>query len=43
MRLPIQLTLPALNGFTYSSDDFATPRKPPQYIFHQENTPDCYN
>lgn len=27
MRLPMQLTLPALNGFTYSSEDSATPRK----------------
>lgn len=43
MRLPTQLTLPALNGFTCSSENFATPRKSPQYIFDQENTPDCHN
>lgn len=43
MRLPTQLTLPTLNGFTYSSEDFATPRKDLQYIFNQKSVPDCHN
>lgn len=45
MRLPIQLTLPTLNGFTYRKEDSTTLRKAtgPRCIFNQKSTLDSHN